>query len=195
MPSVDLAMLQTNPPTVVARADDSAARLRALATDQFQFVYRVLRRLLPPDAVDDATQRTFMITAAKIDQVAIGAERAWLFQTAVRVALHARRSQARRCEVEEDAALDIADTGARPDDAADRAARVKMLDWVLDHMAEDLRTVFVLFELEEMPSTDIAPLLDLPVGTVASRLRRAREEFHAQAKRLRSRLEFEGGRS
>jgi len=44
--------------------------------------------------------------------------------------------------------------------------------------------VFVLFELEEMSGEDIATLLDVPVGTVRSRLRLARESFRREVKRL-----------
>jgi RNA polymerase sigma-70 factor (ECF subfamily) len=68
-----------------------------------------------------------------------------------------------------------------------------LLDEVLDAMTMDLRTVFVLFELEELPTAEIARLLEIPVGTAASRLRRAREEFHVLAKRVRARLSFRGG--
>ena len=52
-------------------------------------------------------------------------------------------------------------------------------DEVLDVMPIDLRTVFVLFELEGMSTVEIAPVLGIPVGTASSRLRRAREEFQA----------------
>jgi RNA polymerase sigma-70 factor (ECF subfamily) len=41
----------------------------------------------------------------------------------------------------------------------------------------DLRSVFVLFEIEELSTQEIAVLLGIPTGTAASRLRRAREEF------------------
>ena len=44
-------------------------------------------------------------------------------------------------------------------------------------MPEDFRNVFVLFELECMTMTEIAHVLSIPAGTVASRLRRARELF------------------
>jgi RNA polymerase sigma-70 factor (ECF subfamily) len=53
-------------------------------------------------------------------------------------------------------------------------------------MPLELRTVFVLFELEEMTASEIAQTLDIPPGTVASRLRRAREIFHEQSRRLRA---------
>jgi RNA polymerase sigma-70 factor, ECF subfamily len=48
---------------------------------------------------------------------------------------------------------------------------------VLDAMPIELRAVFVLFELEGMTSPEIAAISGLPPGTVASRLRRARERF------------------
>ncbi|MFT3771354.1 MAG: sigma factor-like helix-turn-helix DNA-binding protein [Minicystis sp.] len=51
-------------------------------------------------------------------------------------------------------------------------------------MPLDLRAVFVLFELEQATMAEIAAMLDLPPGTVASRLRRAREHFQAAARRI-----------
>ncbi|HEX2674449.1 MAG TPA: sigma-70 family RNA polymerase sigma factor, partial [Polyangiaceae bacterium] len=69
---------------------------------------------------------------------------------------------------------------------ARRQAR-SLLDQALDALPEDLRVVFVLYELEEQTAAQIAALLDLPPGTVASRLRRARAEFEQIAKRLKAR--------
>jgi RNA polymerase sigma-70 factor (ECF subfamily) len=68
-----------------------------------------------------------------------------------------------------------------------------LLDVALDQLPRELRTVLVLFELEGLPVKDIAELEAIPVGTAASRLRRAREEFSQVAKRLRALLE--GGRA
>jgi RNA polymerase sigma-70 factor (ECF subfamily) len=50
----------------------------------------------------------------------------------------------------------------------------------------------VLFELEGFSSIEIAKLLEIPVGTVASRLRRAREQFRAGAGRIELALRREG---
>jgi RNA polymerase sigma-70 factor, ECF subfamily len=44
-------------------------------------------------------------------------------------------------------------------------------------MPLEFRTVFVLYELEEMTTVEVAALLQLPLGTAASRLRRARALF------------------
>jgi RNA polymerase sigma-70 factor (ECF subfamily) len=55
-------------------------------------------------------------------------------------------------------------------------------------MPLELRTVLVLFELEQLTKNEVAELLELPVGTAVSRLRRAREEFRSQLKRRNARL-------
>lgn len=64
-----------------------------------------------------------------------------------------------------------------PDQAAEqRRARV-LLDRFLSSIPEDLATAFVLFELEGLERHEVAELLGIPMGTAASRLRRAREAF------------------
>jgi RNA polymerase sigma-70 factor (ECF subfamily) len=70
---------------------------------------------------------------------------------------------------------------------------LKLLQTVLDHMSLELRTVFVLYELEGLEVSKIAELQDVPIGTASSRLRRARAEFSAIAKRLRAALQKRGG--
>jgi RNA polymerase sigma-70 factor (ECF subfamily) len=64
---------------------------------------------------------------------------------------------------------------------------------VLGEIPIETRSVFVLFELEELTVPEIADMLELPIGTVASRLRRGRELFRAAATRLRARTSFQGG--
>jgi len=59
-----------------------------------------------------------------------------------------------------------------------------MLDRVLSDMDGDLRTVFVLYEFEELSMAEIADALSIPRGTVASRLRRARGDFRDRVRAL-----------
>lgn len=170
------------------------ARLGALAAEHFQFIWRSLRRLgVPPGAVDDAAQQVFEVAARRLEDVEPGRERAFLFKTALFVATDARRNAARargRDGGDVDALRDAAPT---PEDSALLGEKRVLLDRVLLALTLELRTVFVLYELEEMQTADIADLLAVPRGTVASRLRRAREAFHLEVKRLRARLEFRGG--
>jgi RNA polymerase sigma-70 factor (ECF subfamily) len=55
-------------------------------------------------------------------------------------------------------------------------------------MGQELREVLVLFELEGLSVQAIAGLYGIPLGTASSRLRRAREEFSAIARRVRIQL-------
>jgi RNA polymerase sigma-70 factor (ECF subfamily) len=177
------------PPASGVVARDRAkrdARLRAMVDAHFEFIWRSLRGLgVPPASVDDATQQVFWIAAQKLDAITVGSERAFLFSTARGVAANARRSRARSREAADDAILSaLPDAAPNPEQAAQAAQAKRLLERVLAGMEEDTRTVFVLFELEGLTSVEIAELLGIPVGTAASRLRRAREEFQLAVTKL-----------
>lgn len=184
------------------------ARLRAMVDEHFDFIWRSLRRLgvLPGD-VDDCAQQVFVVASRRLDAIAPGSERSFLFGTAMRVASGDRRTRARRREVSLEHGAGGADDdpageeaggahhpGLSPEDAADQRRARALLDEVLAQMPIDLRTVFVLFELEEMSTPEIAELLEIPGGTAASRLRRAREEFQRLVARASARARGPGGR-
>lgn len=159
----------------------SRMRLQGLFEQHYDFVWRSLRRLgLTSAAADDASQEVFVVAMRKLDVVRVGSERSFLFGTALRIASDVRRGATRRETVGPQMLDRIADPHPAPDELLARARARLQLDLVLDSMALELRAVFVLFELEEMTMAEIAVLLDVPPGTVASRLRRAREAFHSQ---------------
>lgn len=171
-------------------------RLRQAAEAHFQFIWRSLRRLgLRDDQVDDAAQQVFEVAARKLEQIEAGSEKAYLFKTALLVATEHRRLSAKnRARTAEDCDPDaLADRHPDPEVATSLLERRRLLDEMLDGMPLELRTVFVLFELEGLSTEEIAELTEVPVGTAASRLRRSREQFHAEARRVRARLSFRGG--
>lgn len=173
-----------------AAADDApGARFRALVDEHLDFTWRSLRRLgLPPDLADDATQRVFLVASQKLARIEPGRERAFLFQTAVRVASSEKRSFTRRREdLTEARAEEVSDDSAGADELIDRERARALLDAIVETMEMDVRTVFVLFELEGMTTVEIARALGVPRGTVASRLRRGREEFRDALKRYEAR--------
>jgi RNA polymerase sigma-70 factor (ECF subfamily) len=176
-------------------AGHAATRFRAIVDEHFAFVWRSLRGLgVPASSADDGAQQVFWIAAQKLDTIAIGSERSFLFGTAIGVAANARATRARNLEVFDENALNARVDGA-PDaeQLVDMRRQRAMLDQVLERMPQDLRSVFVLFVLEGSTTTEISTLLGLPSGTVASRLRRAREAFHEIARRIQTRSEFRGG--
>jgi RNA polymerase sigma-70 factor (ECF subfamily) len=168
-----------------------AARLRQLVVEHHDFLWRGLRRLgVPEGEVDDALQSVFVTASRRLNIIEVGRERGYLFGIAVRVASNARRSEARRRRIFDPKAIDDA-ARAPTADLRDEIETRDFLDHVLAPMPIELRTVFVLFELEEMTAPEIGTLLGLPVGTVASRVRRARELFSARAEELRESLRNE----
>jgi RNA polymerase sigma-70 factor, ECF subfamily len=159
-------------------ARDRDARLRGMVDRYVDFVARVLRNAGTPDAeIDDEVQRTFITAARRLDDVRPGAEKGFLFKIALNLAAHARRTLARRREVLAEEAPERNETFPTPEQLTDQKRMRQMLDGVLDRMDESLRVVFVLYEFEEMNMSEIADVLEIPRGTVASRLRRARAEF------------------
>jgi RNA polymerase sigma-70 factor (ECF subfamily) len=150
--------------------------------DHHEFVWRLLRRLgMRPDSAADLVQQVYLIAAERLDDIRPESEKAFLFGTAVRLSRSLIRRE-RRCQLEED--MDIRQGGTtRIEEVADQRRAVALMDRILVKLEPDLVTVFVLYELEEFSSAKIAELLQIPTGTVASRLRRAREAFRAHAQR------------
>lgn len=167
----------------------STDQLRSLIDAHHDFIGRSLRRLGVQEAdLDDACQQVFLVVSRNLENIQTDRERGYLFGIAVRVAADARRSRKRRSAVMDEQTREIdtiAQTGSPETLLQEQQNRV-LLDELLDTMSTELRTIFVLFELEEMSMAEISQTLDLPPGTVASRLRRAREVFHEQSRKLRS---------
>jgi RNA polymerase sigma-70 factor (ECF subfamily) len=172
--------------------DDPGARsapvtLRALHDAHYDFVWRSLRRLgLPGDRCEDAAQQVFLVASRKREHIVDGNERAFLYGIALRVASDIRRSAAYRREVPQAEFFDASDM-AGPEEIADQRRAREMLDRVLAGMPLDVRAVFVAYEIEEWTIPEIAASLDIPVGTVSSRLRRGRELFEVAVKRIKDR--------
>ena len=161
-------------------------RLRELVLQQGDFVARSLRNLgVWGGELDDCVQKVFLVAARRLPEIELGKERAFLFSCAQNTAAHFRRSLARKREVSEDALVDRTDPELLPDQLADRKRYREILDQLLETMDENIRATFVLYSFEEMTMAEIADVLGVPPGTVASRLRRAREIFRQEMTRLK----------
>jgi RNA polymerase sigma-70 factor, ECF subfamily len=166
-------------------------RVTRMVQAHHDFIWRLLRRLGVASAdTDDAAQRVFMIAARRVSDIAVGSERSFLFGTALRVAPEMIRAARRQAvpALDDDDLAERRDSAPGPEELVAQSRARAVLDELLLAMPLELRTVLVLFELEQLTKNEVAELLDLPVGTAVSRLRRAREEFRAQLKRRNARL-------
>ena len=159
--------------------------------DHHAVVWRMLRcRGLGPDAAADATQEVFLVAAQRLGDIEPERERAFLIGTALRVAHTARRAIG-RLQLEHD--IDVPDVHAG--NAAERGSALELISLVLSRIDPSLVEVFLLFEASGFSSVEIARLLAIPTGTVASRLRRAREAFRDVARRIELTLRREEKRT
>lgn len=179
---------------LVAGQNTMKSRLARLVDDHIEFVARVLRNAGTAEAdIDDEVQRVFIVLANRLDDVQTGSEKSFLLQTAVRMAARFRRTMARRREVLTDQLPPILHPVSTPEELVDRQQMRQTVDQILDQMDDDLRIVFVLYEVEQMTAAEIATALAIPHGTVASRLRRARAEFRDLVSALENGLSFKVG--
>jgi RNA polymerase sigma-70 factor (ECF subfamily) len=171
-------------------APDAERRIRDAFEAHYDFIWRLLRRFgVAHGSADDAAQQVFLTLAPRIADVEIGKERPFLFGVAVRVASDQRKAAQRERLGRDRLGGEPSIQAPQPDEVLDRARAKEILHQLLDELDDDLRTVFVLSEIEHCTAPEIAELLVIPVGTVSSRLRRARESFDEALRRFRARVQ------
>lgn len=151
------------------------------------FVWRSVRRLgVRPGDVQDACQEVFLVVHAKLGEFHGGSMRAWLFAIAVRVAAdYRKRSFVKREATGDDVpeqAVDETQTSA-----IERQEALGVLDTILASLDDDKRTVFILFELEQMPMQEVASAVGCPLQTAYTRLHAARAHVSAAVERWNKR--------
>lgn len=172
----------------------SPERMAEVVREHYAYVWRLLRRLgIGEGDADDAAQRVFLTATGRLGAVEPGRERAFLYGVALNVGARTRRSLGRRREQPFESTDEQATLEPNGEQLLERRQARALLDRLLDEMPEDLRVVFVLFELEELSTKEIAELCEIPVGTAASRLRRARDDFEQRVARAEARRRFSGG--
>jgi RNA polymerase sigma-70 factor (ECF subfamily) len=171
------------------RTEQSAVRLAELLRQHYARVWRTLRQIGVDEAcADDAAQEVFIVLSRRLADVREGSERSFLLGTAVRVAANHRRTGRVRHEVVDERAVAAQrDPEPNVEQLLDQKRMRRALDELLEGWPDEMRTAFVLFELEGLSVPEISELTDTKPGTVASRLRRARELFQSGVKRLRAR--------
>jgi RNA polymerase sigma-70 factor, ECF subfamily len=168
----------TNPagPMPAGRVDSWHDRFDELVGPRIGRLRRLARRILrSEDLADDAVQETLLCLwrEGRLPPNPDG----WLVRTVINRSLHLNRSRRRRRAHEERAAArrpehDPEGDASRPLEVAEIASAI---DVALAALPEHLRGVFVLREAEQLDYESIAKVLRVPLGTVRSRLHRARE--------------------
>ena len=168
---------------LASRAAESnpALDVTQLYDEYADFVWRSLQRLgVPANSLEDALQDVFLVVHRRLDSYdGTSKLSSWLFGISLRIAAAHRRRAHLRHEKGSEPIGNHADLRplANPEHCALRAEALRTLELALETMAIERRAVFVMFEIEGMPAGAIAEMLSIPVGTVHSRLHKARAEF------------------
>jgi RNA polymerase sigma-70 factor (ECF subfamily) len=154
----------------------------------FDMLWRLVARLgVAGHNIDDVVQETFIAASRRRDDIREGYERRFLIGAAVRLSSNFRQRAHVRREVSHTERLEL-EASSLPDAEClliEKHLR-EQLDAALSRLSDTHREVFVLYELEGFSTSEIAELLGVPSGTVASRLARARANFSRAARLLQS---------
>lgn len=151
--------------------EEFEATLAETSTLAFRVAYSVLRcREEAEDVAQEALVRAFRRFHQLRDRTRL---RAWLVRLTFRLALDQQRACRRRLAREHEAARAMNDTRVKTE-APDESARL----WhAIDRLPAGLRWPIVLAAIEGHDIRSVAALLDLPEGTIKSRLFRARQRL------------------
>lgn len=178
------AVVPEAPPSAVVPVGTAALSSAEVFREHGAFVFRLLRRLGIPDSdLDDLVQDVFVIVHRAIDRYEERSHlRAWLYRITVREASRWRRARPPQANVDIEEL--VASSTAGPEEQAQATEARADFERLLSVLDEDRRTVFVLYEVEELAMEDVAKAVDCPVPTAYSRLRSARKLVLAAARRL-----------
>jgi len=173
-----------------AQAEEPRLTVTEVHNQHGQFVWRALHRMgVREPHVEDVYQEVFLVVHRKLRSFSgDSAITTWLYEICFRVAAgYRRKAHFRREELVPDWAAFSALTSPTPSPEQQVATlrRAKQLERILDDLPLEYRVVFVMFEIEGMSSEDIAESIGAPLGTVYSRLYRARKRFQRVLARLK----------
>ncbi|MEU9884241.1 sigma-70 family RNA polymerase sigma factor [Sphaerisporangium sp. NPDC051011] len=165
--------------TVLALAarEGRPADIEAFAREVYPDVRRFTAYLTDPQQAEDLTQETFLRLLGSLPRFAGRCSaRTWLFSIVRRVVADRFRTAAARPVIADVPDWQIAAERHQPRDLPGADDGVALAD-LLDKVPDERRTAFVLTQLAGLPYAEAAELMGCPVGTIRSRVARARDQL------------------
>lgn len=172
----------------VAQKGDSDA-FNQLVLSYQDGIYNLAARILgDEDAAEDITQNTFLTAYLNLPRFRNGSFRAWLYRIATNLCYDVHRRNKRYTvlpiddkDLAEEKLLPLYDfSGSKilPETELERHELEQTVRYALDQLDPDQRTVVVLVDLQDFDYREASSILGIPIGTVKSRLARARMRLH-----------------
>ncbi len=165
---------------------DSAAFGQLVRKHQDRLYNTLVHLMGRREEAEDIVQEAFVQAYVKLSSFkGNSAFYTWLYRIAFNTAISHQRKKKVEISVDqsrEQSGGDPIDAGDAPDERLQRDERVGLVHRALNALNEDHRAILVLRELEGCCYETIADILSLPVGTVRSRLHRARLQLRDELK-------------
>jgi RNA polymerase sigma-70 factor (ECF subfamily) len=168
-----------------ARPWPAARRAEALGFPEIfqqhaRFLWRTLMNLgVPSSDAQDLCQEVMIIVHRRLPEFEGQSLRGWLYGICVRVASDYRRSARARREILNG---ELPESGSAPDqpDQLDQRAERQRLMRALERVGEEKRAALILYEVEELTLAEVSEALGVPLQTVYSRIKAARQELRRE---------------
>jgi RNA polymerase sigma-70 factor (ECF subfamily) len=149
-----------------------------LVRRHYQGMVRVVYQMCGDTALaEDATQEAFIRAWVNLPSFQPTAPiRSWLYRIAINAALDVLRKKP-EISIEEEQVTMITDQNPGPESALMEKERTAMIQQAMKDLPEASRSVLVLREYGELSYQEISKVLDIPIGTVMSRLNYARNRL------------------
>ena len=161
-----------------ARHGDRDAFAAIVTRHQDELYTMALRLLGTPSDAADVVQETFLRAYVRLPELHAQTVRAWLFRVAVNCSHDVQRRLVRKpadpLEDAEGNIIDLPDPGLGPEASALARERVGVVREALQKLPPDFRAAVVLRDVNELSYEEMSDALRIPIGTVKSRLSRAR---------------------
>jgi RNA polymerase sigma-70 factor, ECF subfamily len=127
---------------------------------------------------DDVLQESFLQAFRKLSTFRENSSfYTWIYRIAINAAINLRRRERRSVNLSDNSQFPdplITDADSGPARRMEQSEEIHELQTALNQLSDEHRNILVLREIEGMSYEDISQILDMPIGTVRSRLHRAR---------------------
>ncbi|MEO1617776.1 MAG: sigma-70 family RNA polymerase sigma factor [Planctomycetota bacterium] len=166
-----------------ALAGDRSAFAELVRQNQDRLFASMLQVTGSAEEAEEVAQETFIRAYLKLDTFQRNSQFfTWIYRIAFNNALTRRRKKRARISLDqfrEDNGLEIASDSDQVDESMLRSERISLVRQAIETLTEEHRHILTLREMEEFSYEDIAEILKISIGTVRSRLSRARKALRA----------------
>lgn len=161
-----------------AQQGDRQAFTELVCRHQNGVVGLIYRMCGDPQQAEDAAQEAFIRVWQNLNSYKPQyAFRSWLYRIAANAALDSLRRERSSTDLD---SLSLADPGTSPERSVEENQRTAQVRRAIAHLSAPLRLALILREYQELTYQEIAEALEIPIGTVMSRLNTARSQLRQE---------------